>query len=415
MHVRLFTEQPGASADDDSLTTSVRSPSWDVAGYGIGDVRLGKLSLREVRGTTTYACRLPSGSTTSATTNTFRRREPARGRECRRRRWRDGVRLVGQSFRAPAILELGCADAEASCPLPFALGDDPPLKPVRATTYEVGARWARGVAQLDASLYRTEVRDEIVFIASEEALLSGYFTNIARTRRAGAELSARVALHDDRVVGYANYGFTHATFQSAAEIFSIRADAGFAASPLAGPNDVEAGDRIPLTPEHQVKGGALVRLPRGVELGADVRWIGRQWLRGDEANETRPLDAYVVGSGRLAVERREWEVALLATNLFDSHAATFGTFNENRRSGWTGAVPHAAECADVEAGGEAGDWRERAIAGGPQSDAWVSVRKLPRLETFDEVERPIASQARLRFDVESGARTLARTSWSMAA
>jgi hypothetical protein len=36
---------------------------------------------------------------------------------------------------------------------------------------------------------------------------------------------------------------------------------------------------------------------------------------------------------RLAIEEREWEIALLAENLFDSHAATFGTYNVNRRNG----------------------------------------------------------------------------------
>ena len=50
---------------------------------------------------------------------------------------------VGQSFRAPAVLELACADETAACPLPFALGDDPPLQPVVATTFEVGGQLVR--------------------------------------------------------------------------------------------------------------------------------------------------------------------------------------------------------------------------------------------------------------------------------
>ena len=335
VHVRLFTEPstPGSSAQDDSLTTSVRSPSWDVAGYAIGDVRLGRVTLSG--GARWDYVRVPFSNEIAGrdTTSTFTRLSPRAGASVDLGGGARAYASIGQSFRAPAILELGCADPDATCPLPFALGDDPPLRPVRATTYEVGGRWLRGVAELDASLYHTAVRDEIFFIASEQALYAGYFTNLARTQRDGAEVAARLALFGDRLTAYANYAYTRATFQSAAEIFSIRSDADFATRALAGPNDVVAGDRIPLTPAHQVKAGALARLPHGLELGADVRWLGRQWLRGDEANETRPLDAYTTTNARLAMEVREWEVALLAENLFDSHAATFGTFNENRRTG----------------------------------------------------------------------------------
>ena len=38
-------------------------------------------------------------------------------------------------------MELACADETAACPLPFALGDDPPLDAVVGTTYEVGGQW----------------------------------------------------------------------------------------------------------------------------------------------------------------------------------------------------------------------------------------------------------------------------------
>jgi outer membrane receptor protein involved in Fe transport len=335
VHVRLFTEPStlGSSARDDSLTTSVRSPSWDVAGYMIGDMRLGRVTLSG--GARYDYVRVPFSNELagSDTTSTFTHLSPRAGASVDLGGGAMAYASIGQSFRAPAILELGCADPDATCPLPFALGDDPPLRPVRATTYEVGGRWLRGIAQLDASLYRTDVRDEIFFIASEKALYSGYFTNLARTQREGAELAAQLSLLGDRITAYASYAYTCATFQSAAELFSIRSDADFATSALAGANDVVAGDRLPLTPAHQAKSGALARLPRGVEVGADVRWFGRQWLRGDEANATRPLAAYTTANARLALEVREWEFALLAENLFDSHAATFGTFNENRRTG----------------------------------------------------------------------------------
>ena len=176
------------------------------------------------------------------------------------------------------------------------------------------------------------MRNDISFIQSENAVFEGFFANIGDTRREGLELALQI-LPSERVSLYANYAYTQATYRDAAEIFSIRADDQFAAQPLAGPNDVEPGDRLPLVPGHQVKAGGLVRLPAGVDLGVDARYTGKQWLRGDEANETTPLDGYFVANVRAGLTRGAWEVSGVLSNVFNSHAAVFGTFNENRRTG----------------------------------------------------------------------------------
>ena len=63
-------------------------------------------------------------------------------------------------------------DETAACPLPFALGDDPPLDPVVATTFEVGGQLVRGPAVLNASVYRTNVRADISFIQSANAVFA---------------------------------------------------------------------------------------------------------------------------------------------------------------------------------------------------------------------------------------------------
>jgi hypothetical protein len=86
-------------------------------------------------------------------------------------------------------------------------------------------------------------------------------------------------------------------------------------------------------PEHQAKAGGLLRLGGGVDVGLDARYTGPQWLRGDEANETNTLDGYFTLGARVGFERGPWEVNLVGTNVFDSHGAVFGTFNENRQTG----------------------------------------------------------------------------------
>jgi iron complex outermembrane receptor protein len=82
-----------------------------------------------------------------------------------------------------------------------------------------------------------------------------------------------------------------------------------------------------------VKFGGLLSLPAGLQFGADVRYFGEQWLRGDEANETARLEGYVVTNVRAGFSRANWELSAVVTNVFDNQAAIFGTFNENRQTG----------------------------------------------------------------------------------
>jgi iron complex outermembrane recepter protein len=332
VHIQLLTEPPDAPSDQ-TLSTDVRSPSWDVAGYILGDYQQGRVTLsggfRYDYIRVPFEDQLDPGADT---TNSFSRLSPRGGISVDLGPGASVYASVGQSFRAPAILELACADETAACPLPFALGDDPPLDPVVSTTVETGAQLVRGPAIITASVYRTAVRDDISFIQSENAVFEGFFANIGHTRREGIELGVQVVPREELSL-YANYAFTRATYRDAAEIFSIRAQDAFAGAPLAGDNDVEPGDRMPSVPEHQVKAGGLVQLSDGIDLGLDLRYTGRQWLRGDEANETPPLGGYFTAGVRAGITRGPWEVSAIVTNVFNSHDATFGTFNENRRNG----------------------------------------------------------------------------------
>jgi iron complex outermembrane receptor protein len=332
VHIELLEEDP-VNPSEQTLTTDVKSPSWDIAGYALADLRIDKVTFSG--GFRYDYIRIPFEDLldpAADTSNSFSRLSPRGGISYEIAPGASVYSSVGQSFRAPAILELACADETATCPLPFALGDDPPLDPVVATTFELGGQLVRGPAIVSASVYRTNVRDDISFIQSETAVFEGFFDNIGDTRREGVELGIQV-LPTERLSLYGNYSFTRATFRDPAEIFSIRADEAFATSPLAGPNDVVEGDRLPLVPDHQVKFGGLVTFPVGLQFGVDARYVGEQWFRGDEANETAPLDGYFVANVRAGFSRDEWEVSAIVTNALDDRSPLFGTFNENRVTG----------------------------------------------------------------------------------
>jgi outer membrane receptor protein involved in Fe transport len=326
--VRIFNESAGSAA----LTTNVRSPSGDISGYTIADLTLGRATLSA--GLRYDYIRIPFRDLLDPgadTTNSYTRASPRGGVSVELGRGASAYASVGQSFRAPALLELTCADSLAPCPLPFALGDDPPLKPVVATSYEVGGQWQLGALAMDLSVYRTSVRDDIFFISSDAALFQGFFANIGNTRRDGVELGARYALGANTSV-YANYAWTRATFRTAASLFSPRSVAD-PSSPIFGRNAVEPGDELPLVPDHQLHGGIRTALPSGFEVGLDARFVGPRWLRGDEANETTRLPSYLVADTRVAWHGGPWGVSAIVSNLWDHRYATFGTFNTNRQSG----------------------------------------------------------------------------------
>lgn len=334
VRVRIFNEAQAAagSMSEAELTTDVRSPSWDVAEYAMVDLNVGRVTFSG-GGRHDYL-RVPFKNQLDRaddSTNVFTRLSPRAGLSVDVAPSIVFNASASESFRAPAILELGCADPEAQCPLPFALGDDPPLKPIRARTYEAGLTWGRDAIRLSGSVYRTNVHNEIFFIASESSILSGYFTNIDLTRRQGLELS--VQGDATRFDWYANCAFTRATFESPTQIFSIRADDDFTTSSFAGSNTVARGNELPLVPDHQLKIGASARVTSALTGGLDARYVGRQWLRGDEANETKPLDGYTVVNARLSLGIKDWTIGAVVANVFDTKSAVFGTFNENRQTG----------------------------------------------------------------------------------
>jgi outer membrane receptor protein involved in Fe transport len=326
---------------DRSLTTQVRSPIWDVAPFLLADLTKGSVTFS--LGARYDYVRIPFENLldpTADTVGSYSQVNPRLGVTVGVAPGASVFASWGRSFRSPAVIENACADPESPCPLPFALGDDPPLDPVKAATLEVGFSYATGNLALDGSVYHMNVRDDIFLTPfgeeePEGGTIDGFFINIDKTRRVGVELGAAYRFNGGHSA-YLNYAYTRATFESPAEIFSIRSleeeggDEDEIINPFPTDNEVIAGDRFPLVPDHLLKGGATIRAGRYFYVGADARYTGRQWLRGDEANVTSRLDDYIVTDARVGVEFDRWEISGAVTNIFQHRYASFGTFNVNQ-------------------------------------------------------------------------------------
>ncbi len=157
-----------------------------------------------------------------------------------------------EGSRAPSAIELGCADPENPCKLPNAMAGDPPLDQVVTRTLRGGhsrdgaERRARGTSASSAPRTATT---SCSWPTTRRA--SATSRNFGKTRRQGAELglSAKLGAFD---VG-ANYTFLDATYRSEEEVAGEGNSTNEEGPGFEGTIDVEAGDRIPLTPRHIFK------------------------------------------------------------------------------------------------------------------------------------------------------------------
>ncbi len=336
----IFDEKTSAAADlptdcdqMSGLCDKVHVPEDDASLYAQGMLAVSsKLSLT-VAARADYVripfrdLRDPSNDGTSV----FRQMSPRIGATYQLDARTSAYASVGTGFRAPAALELACADVNAPCALPSALGDDPPLEPVTVRSYEVGlSREFAHEARFGVSAYRTDVRDEIVFVAS--SVTAGFFQNIPRTRRQGIEITGEAGLGAGFTLD-ASYNYLNSTYESTVAL----------ASELAG-NVVHPGDKFPLSPDNQASFSIQnTRAFRTSVLHAQlsIRGVSSQFLRGDEANRERQLPGYATTDARVEWQAHEFTLSGYVTNLLDRSYDTFGVFGENPK-GPLGGTPPAA-------------------------------------------------------------------------
>jgi len=272
-------------------------------------------------------------------TNTYGRFNPAVGAT-----WTGGPALnvfggVSQGMRVPSPVELTCADPNAPCTLPNIFVADPPLKPVRATTYEFGARGRVGMSTFySAAVYRTDLSDDIQFIsAGSGAVNAGYFQNVGRTRRQGLELTGGTSYGPFRLT--ARYSLLDATFETAFTASSpnnTTADAN-------GNIEVRPGNRLPGLPQSALR--VRTDWEHGpLAIGVSVVAASSQYARGNENNAD--AGGRVPGYALVAVDATwqvapQWQLFARVDNLFNSTTQNFGILGANYFRGAGGSFDAA--------------------------------------------------------------------------
>jgi len=244
-----------------------------------------------------------------------------------------------EANRAPTPLELGCSDPLTPCAIDNFLIADPPLKQVVSHTIEGGlrgefsgggsasaavplSRKAPVKAVDDAwrlrwgvGLFRTENIDDIINVASLARANFGYFKNAGTTLRQGVE--AKVDLSWNRWTAYANYTFVDATFRSTFDVNDPALGAAVTVVP---------GNHIPAIPAHRFKLGTEYAVTDDWKLGADLNYVGSQYLLRDETNVYPKVPSYWTVNLHTSYQvTKNVELFGMVQNLFNRHYYAAGT------------------------------------------------------------------------------------------
>jgi outer membrane receptor protein involved in Fe transport len=230
-----------------------------------------------------------------------------------------------ESSRAPTAIELGCANPDQPCKLPNAMAGDPPLDQVVTRTVEVGVRGGTARTQWNAGLFNAVNRDDILFVADDQAGF-GYFRNFGKTRRRGVELG--LASNFGPLTVSAHYTWLDATYQSRETV-----DGSSNSSNADGVINVNPGDRIPLVPSQLFKLSLDYAVTPALMLDGGIVAISSSLARGNENNGHQSDGVAYLGPGysagyvvanlgaTLKLSPR-WQLVANIGNLFDTRYNT---------------------------------------------------------------------------------------------
>ncbi|MDH3320938.1 MAG: TonB-dependent receptor, partial [Betaproteobacteria bacterium] len=184
------------------------------------------------------------------------------------------------------------------------------LRPQHARTLESGAEWRAQAVSARATLFHSDITDEIHLDPFSAGIGN---SNLPPTRRRGIEMeSSWRATHRLRLS--AGYTYTDARFRGGV----LPGNAFF------GTNVNTAGKRVPLVPEHKLNLGCAWDLGARTRLSGALTAVSSQFMDNDEPNSLGvKIPAYGVLDLKLAREFGWGRFALALNNVLDERYYTY--------------------------------------------------------------------------------------------
>lgn len=174
------------------------------------------------------------------------------------------------------------------------------LKPQTGESWESGIEWQDGVQRYQASLYRLDLKDELLY---DPAIFANI--NLDRTRRDGLLLEAERQLSPRLSIG-GQYSFTDATYR--AGHFK--------------------GNDVPWVSRHSASAHLSYELLAGLRAYLEAVHTGSRHYSGDDANAQPRAGGYTLFNAALSYDYQQFNGKLRVNNLtgkqYDSHAGWAG-------------------------------------------------------------------------------------------
>lgn len=239
---------------------------------------------------------LPGGPGSLSSHNVFGRFNPAAGITYNPSTLMNAYFGYNEGSRAPTSIELGCADPTQPCKLPNSLAGDPPLQQVVTRTFEAGFRGAlERNTNWSVGWFHAVNHDDILFVASPQTGF-GYFKNFGETLRQGLDVDLSTRFRRLTIGG--GYTFLDATYQSPENVLARGNSTSSSGSGLDGTIQIQPGARIPLIPQHLVKGYLDLQATSKFAVDFGLLAVSSSYARGNENNLHQPDGVFYLGPGQ---------------------------------------------------------------------------------------------------------------------
>lgn len=300
-----FTDVAGGNPAPASRTSTGQRME---GAFAQGDVGFGALHLfaggRADRNRYDYEDRLAAANDTA---RTFRESTWRAGTLYHFGEWSSAYLAFSQGYRIPSVVELFAYPGFYS---------NPDLVPARAKDWELGWRYLCDGWRFKVSLFRMEVRNEVVYVLTDPLLFIGQNRNVGASLRKGIEADGHVPLP----AGFALFGA--GSYQ----------DTEITRGPY-------AGRRVPMVPRYSGSLGVQWSDPSWTAR-LTASWVGPQLLDSDLLNRRPSLPGYVTLDLSARYAFRALTVEAAASNLLDRSYVSRGITN-GYQDFYTPAYPRA--------------------------------------------------------------------------
>ncbi len=183
------------------------------------------------------------------------------------------------------------------------------LDPQTAHTGEIGIEYNQNTLRARASIYRTNLNNEIGFIVINPFVFFANL-NLPPTRRQGIEIEASWSPINKLDI-FGSYTFNDARFRKG--IF-VGIDV--------------SNNTIPLVPKHAASAGSTLRITSKTNLFTTVNYVGQQIYDNDQANSFfRRMPDYVTIDLKLSHKIANWLFSFAVNNLSNEKYYSYGIRN----------------------------------------------------------------------------------------